>query len=88
MEKGRDYPRARLSSASHKFEAKVEPLGLHHERCWWDEQKDADGKFQAALRAAGMVEGVNTEHQGSSPRTLPREITAIIRSSAGNCADF
>ena len=52
------------------------------QRDWWDEQKDADGRFQAALRAAGMVEGV-AEATSERPQPVPRPGGSTIQSSAG-----
>jgi hypothetical protein len=54
---------------------------MHHQRTWWDEQRDQDDKFQAALRAAGMVEGVVTTPSTDAPRTMAPESQGRVRSN-------
>lgn len=41
-----------------------------------------DDKFQAALKAAGMLESVNTDHSGSLPLTLRGQVGQVTSYNA------
>ena len=77
-------PRGRRDSYS-RYEpgehSKKSPAPVEN-RDYWCDQRTADAKFQEALKAAGMLEGVVTEPGTENPQTVRRPTEGRIVSNA------
>lgn len=56
-----------VPGANHQYTNVGEPLGSEE---WWNDQRKADDKFQDALRAAGVKEGVDTKPGTRNPKFM------------------